>query len=66
MKRLHFAGYDFDVGPEGTRIVRGTLPKYPGTDYGCDPLQDGTFRMVPSGDIVSCEEKELRLTPMKG
>lgn len=30
-------------------------------DHGCDPLPDGTFRMVPSGDIVNAEEKEKRL-----
>lgn len=30
-------------------------------DYGCDPLGDGMFRMVPSGDIVSTEEKNERL-----
>jgi len=32
-----------------------------GKDYGCDPLGDGTFKMVPSGDIVTKEEKEKRL-----
>lgn len=25
-------------------------------DYGCDPVGDGTFRMVPSGDVVGYEE----------
>lgn len=30
-------------------------------DYGCDPLGDGTFRMVPSGDIVDFEEMRRRL-----
>ena len=30
-------------------------------DYGCDPLGGGRFRMVPSGDIVSLEEKRRRL-----
>ena len=30
-------------------------------DYGCDPIGDGTFRMVPSGDVVSAAEKEARL-----
>jgi hypothetical protein len=30
-------------------------------DYGCDPLGDGTFRMVPSGDIVDFAEKNRRL-----
>jgi len=30
-------------------------------DYGCDPLPDGRFRMVPSGDVVDAAEKERRL-----
>jgi len=30
-------------------------------DYGADPLGDGKFRMVPSGDIVSLEERNRRL-----
>lgn len=30
-------------------------------DYGCDPLGDGKFKMVPSGDVVGQEEKEKRL-----
>lgn len=30
-------------------------------DYGADPLGDGTFRMVPSGDVVSAEERDRRL-----
>lgn len=34
----------------------------PGEDYGCDPLGDGTFKMVPSGDIVNYEERCKRLS----
>lgn len=30
-------------------------------DYGADPIGDGTFRMVPSGDIVGLEERNKRL-----
>ena len=30
-------------------------------DYGADPIGDGTFRMVPSGDIVSLAERNNRL-----
>lgn len=29
-----------------------------GEDYGCDPLGNGMFKMVPSGKIVNKEEKE--------
>lgn len=31
-------------------------------DYGADPVGDGTFKMVPSGDIVSREERDKRLS----
>ena len=30
-------------------------------DYGADPLDDDTFRMVPSGDIVDACERDRRL-----
>jgi hypothetical protein len=30
-------------------------------DYGADPIGDGTFRMVPSGDIVDYSERCKRL-----
>ncbi len=30
-------------------------------DYGCDPLGNGKFKMVPSGDIVDFEERNRRL-----
>jgi len=30
-------------------------------DYGADPIGDGTFRMVPSGDIVGYVERCERL-----
>lgn len=30
-------------------------------DYGADPIGDGTFRMVPSGDVVTFEERQRRL-----
>lgn len=32
-----------------------------GKDYGADPVGDGTFRMVPSGDVVDFEERNRRL-----
>ena len=31
-------------------------------DYGADPIGDGTFRMVPSGDIVDLAERNRRLS----
>lgn len=36
-----------------------TPPNAP--DYGSDPLGDGQFRMVPSGDIVDRTERDNRL-----
>lgn len=30
-------------------------------DYGADPVGDGTFRMVPSGDVVDFTERCRRL-----
>jgi hypothetical protein len=31
-------------------------------DYGADPIGDGSFRMVPSGDIVDFAERTKRLS----
>jgi hypothetical protein len=44
-----------------TYISRPLAPLTEGQDYGCDPVGDGTFKMVPSGDIVSLEEMRQRL-----
>lgn len=30
-------------------------------DHGCDPVGDGTFLMVPSGEVVTFEEMRRRL-----
>ena len=30
-------------------------------DFGADPLPDGTYRMVPSGEIVTESERNRRL-----
>ena len=31
-------------------------------DYGADPIANGTYRMVPSGDIVDLMERDRRLS----
>ena len=31
-------------------------------DYGSDPLGDGNFRMIPSGEIVDFAERNRRLS----
>ena len=54
-------GYTLDMHDHG-RLVRETLPdRKPGEDYGADPIGDGKFRMVPSGDIVDFAERNRRL-----
>jgi hypothetical protein len=30
-------------------------------DHGADPIGDGTFRMYPSGEVVTKEERDRRL-----
>jgi hypothetical protein len=65
-RKQSFAGYDFTSGPSGTTIHRQHIdPSAPG-DYGADPLGDGKFRMVPSGDIVDFDERNRRLARKGG
>jgi len=61
-RELHFDGYVLDVDEKGRTVVRREYRDLnaPG-DYGADPLGDGTFRMVPSGDIVDYDERCRRL-----
>lgn len=33
-------------------------------DYGFDPVGDGRYKMVPSGDIVDKEERDKRCPPI--
>lgn len=49
------------VGMPSDTYTRRPIDLRRGGDYGADPLGDGTFRMVPSGDIVSFEERQRRL-----
>jgi hypothetical protein len=60
-KHLQFAGYSFASGPGGTQIKRQQVDVHAKGDYGADPIGDGTFRMVPSGDVVDYEERNKRL-----
>jgi hypothetical protein len=52
-------GYDLD--PKTLTPKRQYIDLRKGGDYGADPLGDGTFRMVPSGDVVTSEERDRRL-----
>jgi len=51
-------GYDLD---ERGSLLRKPISINTGRDHGADPLGDGMFRMVPSGDIVDMEERNRRL-----
>lgn len=52
-------GYELDR--DTLTPVRRIIDTSKPGDYGADPLGDGTFRMVPSGDIVSLDERNKRL-----
>lgn len=52
-------GYPLD--PDTLLPIRQTVDLHAPGDYGADPIGDGTFRMVPSGDIVDFAERNRRL-----
>ena len=58
---INFDGHNLQISDGHLRIIRPRVNTLAPGDYGCDPLPDGTFRMVPSGDIVSYEESRARL-----
>jgi hypothetical protein len=47
---------------QGKGINRGAVDTSKSGDFGADPIGDGTFRMVPSGDIVDYTERCRRLS----
>lgn len=57
-------GYKIDLD-QGGKLARDRVDTITTGDYGADPLGDGRFRMVPSGDIVSFEERTRRLDDHK-
>ena len=59
-KRFHFAGYIM-TNEDGLTIHRDYVDLKTEKDYGCDPLGDGMFRMIPSGDVVDYDEMQKRL-----
>lgn len=59
-KKIDAFGYELENEDGHLKVRRETIKESSG-DYGADPLSDGTFRMVPSGDIVSFEERNRRL-----
>lgn len=54
-------GYRLDMHNHGHLVRDPILDTQTGKDYGADPIGDGTFRMIPSGDIVDFEERCARL-----
>ena len=54
-------GYDLD--DRGAPIRRMLSALTPGKDFGANPIGDGTFRMVPSGDVVTADDDPLRASP---
>lgn len=58
-KRVQFFGYD--VNKENSEVKRAYIDTSQRGDTGADPIGDGTFRMYPSGDIVSWDERNRRL-----
>jgi hypothetical protein len=53
---------DLSMGRDPETHVIKYVPKYAdGRDYGCDPVGNGKFRMVPSGDVVDYAERCRRL-----
>jgi len=65
-RELSFAGYSFTAGPKGTAIHRGRVRTRTSGDHGADPIGDGMFRMVPSGDVVDYEERNRRMAAHRG
>ncbi len=58
-KTIDFAGYKID-NPSGT-VRRKKIDLKRKGDHGADPLGNGKFKMVPSGDVVDKKERDRRL-----
>lgn len=61
MKRITFAGSTLVLDNGNLSVERAVIDTARKGDHGADPLHDGTFRMIPSGDIVSFAERCRRL-----
>ena len=53
-------GYELD--PTTLTPIRTAIDLNKRGDYGADPLPDGKFRMVPSGETVDLIERNKRLS----
>lgn len=63
-KVVNFAGYTIRNDLGGTVQRQYVDFNKPG-DHGADPLPDGKFKMVPSGDVVDKAERDSRLASYK-
>lgn len=58
--------HEIDLDTGNVQRVKQSIDTATPGDYGADPIGDGMFRMVPSGDIVDFEERNRRLNARKG
>ena len=56
-------GHDWqDIQAMQSKTHKARVVDAPRTgDYGADPIGDGTFCMIPSGDVVDMSERNRRL-----
>ncbi len=60
-KDYEISGHGFTSNSGNITLHRERIDLTSPGDYGADPMGDGTFRMVPSGDIVDWDERTRRL-----
>lgn len=60
-KVIHAFGRELTIDNGQLAVKRTTIDTSRPGDYGADPIGDGTFRMIPSGDIVDYAERCKRL-----
>ena len=51
----------YDLNRETLTPTRKHVDTTNDGDYGSDPLGDGLFKMIPTGDIVDTDERNSRL-----
>lgn len=62
MKTIDVFGLKLDIDDNGNSAIRRVKVDVGKTgDHGADPLGDGRFRMIPSGDVVDYAERCMRL-----
>jgi len=53
-------GYTLDMHNHGALVKPPAIDTTQDRDYGADPIGNGMFRMIPSGDIVDATERDRR------